>query len=1077
MSGIPAARPVPALSPGDLARLAGRLPTFETSPMVEELAVLATFDPDRAVPPAYLAETQAVSDQLADRDERREWMLKERTRTDVLARLLRSGGRQALLDTRARSHATLDSALQRMLDAALAGQAVQPETLTEDELVAALHVGRWCAAAGSFGGVPDLLPPGFERERIDGRLALLETIRPVFEITSDGCVGRGAERDRLRRHVEGPGPNATLLDHPALLVYGVGGVGKSTLVAQFIRDLADSDALPPTAWAYLDLDRPSLSSYDPLRLLADIARQVGAQFPITRRYLDLNTLEALESGSGEGLDYEGAESWRMLVARLAPAVQDACNGRLVVVLDTFEELQRKERHLGENRLSELLYKMFVELSDHLRHFRLVVSGRAPAATFLSSRHTDQRLHVKAFRGQAAIDVLAHLYVRELERLPKPTGEPPLDPQLADTIVRTVGGSPLTLKLAARVLALEGAGSLQDAADRARAVGRVRKDFVDGFLYGRILWHLRGVRREDTEAMREVAKASLALRQVTADLLRGIVLPAIGRTDLDPAAMMRGLAAETALADERGGVLRLREELRAPALLALRYDSPGLVEDVHHRAANWYAAHPSLPHATSERAYHLLALGDDEALAGLDAAAVRDSERSLADLPETGRRLVEQALIDPRSLGATLTRLAEERELEAAVRRALDAGQPDYAAAVLSDPASWSPTTPLHRYAAILAESRGEIDEALAAAARDVAAAALARTPERFCAAAIRQALMIERWYGGREGAAVAAAADAGQGADLLAGHPALRLELQLNRLAMVERADPAADTWLLDLDARALLQRVDASTLASSTALTRLLAATLGRDDPGYVLTAVRTVGLGTTTYSGHLQSLARVLAEWDLNHRPAGSLSLGLGLATANPTSVDVLTPVWLQAIVGSSADAVPLLDRAFSLEAPPSGVVEALRRIYLWWGVDPQRVGMYVAGAAPPEPPETERAPAVPAAEPEPHFLDQPLDVSDKRAERLVRTLTGAYPTATDLQVLAARADIDVGALNYRQTKGRVTRDLLELAATTGRLGALVEQVLADPATRSFHGEIRALVGDEWLERHGIGPDDASS
>lgn len=140
---------------------------------------------------------------------------------------------------RAEVAAPLDSALQRMLDIATRGRPVDTDALDEDELVAALHVGRWCAAAGSLGAVPDLVPSGFDRERVEGRLALIETIRPVREITADGCLGREAERDRLRRHVDGPGPHVSLIDHPALLVYGIGGVGKSTLVAQFVLDLAE----------------------------------------------------------------------------------------------------------------------------------------------------------------------------------------------------------------------------------------------------------------------------------------------------------------------------------------------------------------------------------------------------------------------------------------------------------------------------------------------------------------------------------------------------------------------------------------------------------------------------------------------------------------------------------------------------------------------------------------------------------------------------------------------------------------------------------------------------------------------
>lgn len=1034
-----------ALTADELSRLGARLPGVLESPVVEQLAVLATFDPDAAVPPEFRLEVQAVSDQLADHDGRPEWMLKERTRVHTLARMLRVGGRDALIAARPCAPTVRESALQRMLDTALAGQPVDPDALTQDELVAALHVARWCTAAGSLGGRPDLLPAGFDREQLDGRLALLETTRPIREITRDGCVGRQAERDRLRRHVEAGAPYTNLIQHPALLVYGVGGVGKSTLVAQFVLDVIDESARRPTGWAYLDLDRPSLSGYQPLELLADINRQVSAQFPQTRRYLDLNSSEAFESSSGYGLDVEGIESWRTLVGILARTVNAVCDGRLVVIVDTFEELQRAEARRGGHRISEQLYRMFAELSDQLAHFRLVVCGRAPAATFLSTRQTDQLLHVEAFRGAAAVDLLQHLYQREMRRRDQSSAAGPLDPALAETVVQTVGGSPLSLKLAARVLALEGAASVQSAADRAHTVGMVREEFVKGFLYHRVLGHLRGRRREDAEPLCEVARAGLVLRQVTAELLRAVVFPAIGRADLNAEDMMAGLAAETALADENNGVLRLRDELRGPALLALRYDRPGLVDDVHRRAAAYYAQHPDLAAAPTEYAYHVLATGDPVAAGRLDPSAVRDLERSLADLPADSRALVERTVADPSSLDEGLARQALEREIEAEARRALDDDRLDDAAGLLANPESWAPTTPLYRYAAELAETRRDTDAALDAARRDVAAAAAAQEPERFCAAAIRHALLAERTHNEAAGVDILTDAD---GQPWLGGHRLLRLELQLNRLAMVERADPDADTWLLDLDAAALLHGADASAVKTTTALVRLLAATLGRDDPGYVLDAVRSVGLGPATHATHLRQLADALADWDTDRPEPGEISRALGLA---PTG-----HAWLQAIVGSSADAVPLLDRAFSQETPSPGVLAALRRIYLWWGVDPERAA-WAADA--PEPHESA-----------PHFLDQPLDAGDSRVERLLRTLTGAYPTAGDLQVLAARAGVDVAALNVQQTHGRVTREVLELATYSGRLGAVVEQVLADPATAAFHDEIRALVGPDWLARHGI-------
>jgi hypothetical protein len=334
----------------------------------------------------------------------------------------------------------------------------------------------------------------------------------------------------------------------------------------------------------------------------------------------------------------------------------------------------------------------------------------------------------------------------------------------------------------------------------------------------------------------------------------------------------------------------------------------------------------------------------------------------------------------------------------------------------------------------------------------VAAALLAEEPERYCAAVIRLALLWERLSHPADAVGELNEADA---QPWLTGQVLLRLELQLNRLVILERS-PAGpvDRWVLELDARALLQKAVPAAVRSNTALLRLLAATLGRFETSWVLDAVRSVGLGTSTYSTHIRNLAEALATWDIERPEPGSVARSVGLASARPVTRDDLAAVWFQALAGQALDTVPLLDRAFSLERPSAEVTEALRMIYLWWGLDPQgRIEEELIGESPPG-----------------HFLDGPLDLADSDAQRLVRALTGAYPTPTDRQVLAAEVGLDVGAVSSKSTGGMSTKSLLEQAAKRGLVPNLMAQVLSDPKTDSFHDELRTLVGHEWLERHGI-------
>jgi AAA ATPase domain len=1020
-----------------------------SSDLIGRLAVVGSFDPALAVPDEYHDALEHVTDRLLDRDGRAQFMLKERIRVDVMAELVRGDGRQGLAAQRGVVGAH-DTTLDRILDRAISTGAIVINDLDDDELVAALHVGRWLTAAFSRGGRPGETPPGLERELIEGRLALLATTRPIREITAGGCLGRRTELERLHAHLRGPGGHLTLHEHPALLVYGVGGVGKSTLVAQFVLDVVDGPT--PWAWVYLDLDRPSLSSYTTADVLGDIIRQVGAQFPKVRRYVDSVGSDSATSSVGNGVESFFDESWRDAIPRLASALTQVCDGRLVVVVDTYEELQRAEASLGDSRLGETLFRMFAVMSEQIGTFRLVVSGRAPADAFLASGRADQRLHVEALSGHPAIDLLQHLYHVEVERLGTAASRPDLDIQLATDVIATVGGTPLSLKLAAQVLAAQGYEAVADAVERSRVLGRVREEFVRGFLYNRVLEHIVGSRPEDREALREVARATLVLRLVTPQLITDVVAPAINRPNVDAQSLFESLRTETALAAGDNSALKLRDELRAPALLALQYDAPELVEAIHHRAAAYYEQHPNATGAAAERLYHTLALGLPVDWATLSTGIAREVERSVGDLATESRTILTSAIRSNQSVDATLAERTRERELESAALNHLRTGEADRAAQLVDDSERWSKTTTLHGVAATVYEQRGDLDRALDEATADLVAAELAGEPYRLCASAIRCALLQERVRGGRVGAATLTRIDADPA---LGGQVALRLELHLNRLAILERSGVDDQRWVLELDARALLQRIDPSVLQSSTALVRLLAATLGRDDAVLVTNAVDKLGLGETKYSTHVLQLADALAAWDSVGTDPGTVARSIGLSPAS-ASADDLRQAWSQGIAALGHEARSLLGQAFALRPPSTEVLDALHTIFLWWGIDPSPTFDGPDAAAPE--PESE------------HFLDGGIDYGDPGTAQLIRLLSGAYPEAADLEALAARAGLNMSQINVRQSSVLTVRDIVNDAGTDAKIVPLVNAVLHDPSIGAFADDIRAVIGSDWLARNGI-------
>ncbi len=1061
------------------ASSAAALSALALAPDTEQLAVLATFDPDRIkTEPGR----RLLCDELANRDGRREWMLKESHRVQILTRLLQTGGRGRLRSIRAVAQGGYDGPLQHLLDVAIDGRELDITELTEDELVAALHVGRWCTSAGAAAR-QQFLPSGFEREPIEGLLAQLDIVRPLQDITADGCVGRQRELSQLRRYTLQDAVGRSLLELPPQLVYGIGGVGKSTLVAQFVLDLAADQH--QTAWVYLDLDRPTLSSYDPATILTDIIRQVGTQIPQAQRYLARSGSTVSESSHGFGIDSEYRESWRAVLPQLASAVNSLRDGRLLVILDTFEELQR-----AENSQDVALFDMFLALSVQTDRFRLVVSGRAPAAPFIVPNAADQMLRVDEFRGTTAIEVLDHLYQGEAThaRPPTPSPTPQLNPSLAAQVVDTVGGSPLTLRLAARVLVEDGAAGVTDAASRGGVLGRVRQEFIRGFLYNRILDHLFGTLRQTTatgpggssqftrrsdlrerDALRLAAKASLALRYLTEDLMASVLLPAANVTGVEPAVLMADLRVEKGFVEVDGNRLRLREELRGPALRAVGFEAPDMVADVHRRAAQYYAQWPDLPGSAAERVYHLLALGrpiEGFEPGQLALSALRGLERSFADFPDVTREQLQSALDDDHELDDALEQRRWEVGVEWRAQLALDAARYEEAADLLAERTGRSTATTLHRLDAALYESIGDVDRARSVARLDVNAAAASGDAVRYAAAVARCALLEERTVGGFSGAEVFRAAD---DVPLLSGQPALRLELHLHRMAMLERAGLDEDTWLLDLDARALLQRVRPDVLRNTTALTRLLAATLGRDEPSLIRAAAREMGLGTTNYSAYVDSLVTAIATWDGQQEHPGSLAAAIGITTDG--SASSLERAWYQAIGGLGPQSGTVLDSLWVRGEPPAAVLEPLRTIYLWWGLDPNPTFPRPPGQPPIGQPSWSAGPdTAPGTDPTVHFLDGELDFSDPTLQQFALSISGAYPRLQDLEGLASTTDLDFSAISWKQRPEALARDLIVTASQEGKLDSFVREVVNEQSSSPFGAEIVDLIGKTWLDQKGI-------
>jgi hypothetical protein len=996
---------------------------------VERLAVLATFDPARLDGAVHgEAILRLLCRRLRTRDGHEEAILTERRRVDVLARMLREYGPDGPKIVRSTVRPDYETPLQRVLDAVLGGEPQLPVDLDdENDLLAAIEVLRWADQAFAHADLPKpVVQPA--KDEILGRLALLDVTHAVRRLVEAGCVGRDDELTRLHAYRTAANGARSLSDDPAMVVYGVGGVGKSTLVARFVMDLYEQLGGDDTlAWAYVDLDRPTLASGDPLVVLNDIVSQIAAQFPVFRRVLRRRQEIAYQRTKGAGLEaYDTAHSLRSRASEFADAFLQLGARSLVVVVDTFEELERRDP-----ARSRELYDLFDVLSDGIGDFRLVVSGRRPAASFVDGTRPDRSLHVEPLKDDAAVTLLRHFV--DAAAGAAPAAEVRAD--VARDVIDLVGGIPLTVRLAATVLVREGPGAVADAAAYARTMEEVRAEFIRGFLYQRILDHIDVGERVRTEQLRGIARASLALRRISRGLIGEVLVPAVCSVPAPPVdEVFEQLAAEVALVEVEGDALTLREELRGPALAALKLTDAELVDEVHRRAVDYFAGGAD-PDARLELAYHRLALGQVHAVR--DPAILRQLAPSVPDLPAAAAELVRRALRDPESLEATDELARWEHKVLAECETALRKGELDRVAALLAGRTERTAGTELHRLESRLAEARHDLATAAAAAEGELAAAIEVSDAARAAAAAVRLAGLRER-VGGT--AAAESVLSGVAGSRLLAGRPELRLELLLTRMTLLERrASPAEEErWASELAVRSLLQRSNPRA-TSEGAVVRLLAAALGRDEPERIRTAVRHVGLGFDEDAERVKALAGAIAAWDAAGPEPGSLARAAGLRPRGD-GLEELTAAW-SAISGLGTQAGPLLDRVWSA-GPPEEVREAFRRIYLWWGL----------------PAEPGTGPAATRG----HEPGAAIDWSQPEVQALEEILLTAYHSLTDIQVLASRAGLGLEGISWSSSLRRVVRELLSQADAEHRVGPLTDAILADPETVSVHPPLEELRRD---------------
>jgi hypothetical protein len=591
-------------------------------------------------------------------------------------------------------------------------------------LSAELQVVRWTGQES----------PAGPAEVIKARLEWLAVIEPLRRL-ADGFVGRGELMAESRAYLDGPDFSGNVASPAApnryFFIEGVGGSGKSAVLARLTLEQDARDDLA----AYLSFDRGWLADSGPSALLDEIVRQVGAQARTPDAQEAARSLRqevqrrSRRSKGWQDIASRGGQSQEGIHPLLLQAFRGLlADGRLMIVLDTMEELARRD-----DALSSAVFGFLRQLQGAARQVRVVGAGRALPAVAAAAGS------VHRLTGLGTEDALTLL--RRLTSGTALAGKTAITDGALREVIRLTSGNPLSLRIAADVLNRTGE-------DPARIIA-VTEGNVQGQLYARLLEHIKDPK------VRAIAHPGLVVRRITPEIIRDVLAGpcGIGPLPADEAArIFRALRAEATLCDdapEGDGALVHRQDVRAIMLPAIQRDRPATTRAIHEAAASYYAGQPAGAVNRREELYHRLMLEQDTDVldswwndaAGIELATVID------EFPPRGQVYLSTKVrglrLDPEIL-ATARNDEWARVVRPAALRRMDAGLPAEALALVRERrgADRGPLLPDLEVEAM--ERLGQVSEALSLAEQERARAELRGDPDLVRALITAQARLNER---------------------------------------------------------------------------------------------------------------------------------------------------------------------------------------------------------------------------------------------------------------------------------------------------------------------------------------------
>jgi len=451
-----------------------------------------------------------------------------------------------------------------------------------------------------------------------------------YQVLTDHFVGREKELQKLHGFLDSPSKTP---QWKGLILTGLGGAGKSALLAKFAVDVAKAGRATVVV---LDFDRPGVDASDTRWLQDELARQLGQQYPESGQRLRNARAQSRETAAHHVRQSHAANE-RSSVSRssddllfdIKGALQMRGDRPLLLVLDTLEELLS-----SDSRYSLLEWISALSSILHPVPIRVIFSGRL----------FDESLDI--FK-RTNIDKMDEITLSELEEGPAAEllESYGVNVRLAQQLVnlKLLPRRPLELKLLAR-LAQTGDASVAQLEKDLRKESKSSREAARAIIYQRIL------RRLPEGLVREIASPGLILRYVDVKLIQEVLEPAL---KLSPVSEKQAQGALNELAQrtwlvsrDSQGQLWHRRDLRASMLQLM------LAKRNSRNAISKFAIKHFLEQRSereqAEATYHKLLLArepadcDDFNLKVL-ASQVRYFQNDLQDLPPPASALCRYAL--------------------------------------------------------------------------------------------------------------------------------------------------------------------------------------------------------------------------------------------------------------------------------------------------------------------------------------------------------------------------------------------------------------------------------------------------